>query len=311
MKRALFLCPLLLLVACGGGTGSNISFIGVSTGTLASNLQDLNFAGTFPVDEHDLLGVVSFEKPMDGSTIHATWFSPDERRMPLGRSPVVLSSGATVARFSLQSKEDWEPSPFQLRIDVFEPGENGKLTASGSVAFFVGMDDEEISAYMDDFTAWQTADAEERAQWEARKQQDDAAIAAASTILRTEALALSTRFDIQGDGIDEYLIVGKKDEMSPTNTGGGPGIVASTETTVFALMDGSGGSLLSLRPSGRGPVVYTNNEPLYQAIPRGDVTLTLLPTGTISIGWDTDDARCTLEARFSDGAYAADEPVCR
>ena len=131
-----------------------ISFIGMGTGTLATDLRTIRFQTTFDVSEQQLLGVVGFSSITDGTAVQATWFSPDERSMPLGRTTIQTESGASVARFSFASKDPWKKAPYLLRIDV-ETKKGAIYTASGSIPFYIGMSEEEIGAYRKEFQEWQ------------------------------------------------------------------------------------------------------------------------------------------------------------
>ena len=162
-----------------------INFIGVSAGTLQTNLDDLNFKYKFEQDEGDILGVVSFKEVEDGSTVQATWFSPDDRRMPLGRTHITTASGAKIARFSLAAPGTWEKAPYMFKVRAWTGEGDAQKTATGSVHFFMGMNDEEIVTYIDDYTAWQDEQARKREEAE-KKAEAEAASGAVLTETGTE-----------------------------------------------------------------------------------------------------------------------------
>ncbi len=306
MKHVLVACAVIALVGCSQQKPS-IQFIGVSSGTLTTNIDSLRFRSNFLTNEHRILGVASFSAPMDGSSVSATWFSPDERQMPMGRTSIVLQSGATVARFSLQAKDDWKPSPFEFRIDVYAPGDTNVLVASGSIPFFIGMSDAEIREYTEEYKAWQHADATERSAWETKKAQEDAIVRSVALMLKENNVELATRYDIDGDGSDEFLVATKQDGPP----GGELGVVSALNITTFALVDASGSSLLSLQRQKKDRVLQARNDVLYRAFPSGEITLTLLSSGTFSFGWEATSSLCTMDVVREGTSFRALEPTCR
>lgn len=158
------------------GTPPVIEFIGASTGTLTTDLKELKFKDRFETDEHQIVAVVSFAQIEQGSIVQATWFSPDDRRMPLGRKEIVTQSGAKLARFSIATTEDWKPAPYMLDIRAMTGEGEKQLTATGSIHFFIGMDDDEVQEYWTEYQAYQDQQAEERRKAEeaARKAEEAA-----------------------------------------------------------------------------------------------------------------------------------------
>ena len=142
-------------------TAPTIEFIGVSTGTLTTDVNQLNFKDRFSVKEHDIVAVVSFAQIEEGTRVQATWFSPDDRRMPLGRKEIVTQSGAKLARFSISSAEDWQPAPYMLDVRAMVGEGEHMLTASGSLHFFIGMDDEDVLEYQEELAAYKKQQEEE------------------------------------------------------------------------------------------------------------------------------------------------------
>jgi hypothetical protein len=152
-RRFLALSVLALLLAgCRGAVEKpTILFIGVGSGTLATEASAVQFRDRFSPQEHNILGVVALEKPSDGVSVQATWFSPDDRRMPLARRTIEMASGATVARFSFANSVDWESAPYMLQV-ITRAGEGEEAkTDSGSVRYYIGMEDSEIAAYLKEF----------------------------------------------------------------------------------------------------------------------------------------------------------------
>lgn len=157
LRSALIIGTLFVLAACGEQPVHQpaISFIGIGTGTLSTDLNAIRFTRSFTVKQTQLVAVVSFDEVDDGSTVQASWFSPDERLPPLGRTSIVTQKGATNARFSIMSNQGpWKPSPYLVRIDITSGHGNRHKTASGSLSFFIGMKDKDIRAYEHDYAQW-------------------------------------------------------------------------------------------------------------------------------------------------------------
>ncbi len=147
----------LFLAGCSGGPAEppQINFIGIGTGTLATDVNRIHFTQTFQPTDTQLVAVVSFAYVEKGTTVEATWFSPDERVIPLGRTQIVTASGAHIARFSFASKQPWKAAPFEVRIDAISGTDATMKTASGSLPFFIGMKDADIKTYLDEYAIWQ------------------------------------------------------------------------------------------------------------------------------------------------------------
>lgn len=148
-----------------------IQFIGMSVGTLETSLDALEFTEKFDTTDHTLVGAVQFAEVLEGTKVQATWFSPDERRMPLGRTTIITESGAMVARFSINSDVDWTPTPYLLRIDAMYGEGEAMQTASGSTHFFIGMNDEEITSYHEEFRVWNEQKEKQRFEQEKKDQE--------------------------------------------------------------------------------------------------------------------------------------------
>ena len=287
-----------------------LGFIGIGTGTLATNLQQIQFRDRFTTEERELVAVAAFEKIRGGSTVMATWFSPDERRMPLGRTTIAIESGATVARFSFASKVPWEAAPYQLRIDAMT-GEGERVkTASGSISFYIGLSDSDVAAYQQEFAAWQQADAAARASWDVRTREQENRLQQAKKLVRAKFGSLLLEHDLTGDGQKEYVYgMTKEEQMMPP--GGSPGVLASADVDQLVVLDSSGVSLLMLRAKGGKRVLTAGEEMLSKEITgAGTVHVTFLPTGTCSLTWQEKSASCTLEVRRGKEGFSAGEPVC-
>ena len=146
-----------------------LEFLGMSTGTLTTELSKLTFRDTFTITQHELVGVASFKSIADNTKVQATWFSPDERTMPLGRTIQITQSGAKVIRFSITARTNWKPAPYTLRLDAL--GSKGNITTSGSTLFFIGMKEQEIQEYFKEYAEWEKEDATARQKMEGEQKQ--------------------------------------------------------------------------------------------------------------------------------------------
>lgn len=125
-----------------------MTFIGIGSGSLTSNLRAFVPQERISVSQRSVIGVVQFRGVPDGSSITASWFSPDDRSPPIGRSTATVSQGAQAARFLFATQHDWPPAPYQLHIDI-QMGEKSVVrTLSGSTRFFIGLSDAQIREYM-------------------------------------------------------------------------------------------------------------------------------------------------------------------
>lgn len=156
MSRYRYLLLLVLFLASCAAPARKpaIEFIGMSSGTLTSDLNKVEFRSRFDITETKLVGVVSFADVQNKTVVQATWHSPDDRTMPLGRTQIVTQSGARIARFGFARGIPWDSAPYFLDIRAW-PEEDPLLTASGSAQFFIGMKDEEIETYWTEKAAWE------------------------------------------------------------------------------------------------------------------------------------------------------------
>ena len=129
-----------------------LSFIKISKGNLETPIDSLVFANTFEPIDRNLVGVVGFSAIPSGSTVQATWFSPDDRTMPIGRETIVTSDAVDVVRFSIAPSEDWKPAPYLLDIRAWST--DPLRAATGSTHFFIGLDDGQIEVYQKEYEEW-------------------------------------------------------------------------------------------------------------------------------------------------------------
>lgn len=149
----------LLLASCGHSRTKaviqpTLSFIEISKGNLETPVDELLFSSRFQPEDRNLIGVVGFTTISDGTTVQATWFSPDDRTMPIGREKIVTSDNVDVVRFLISPSENWTPAPYLLDIRAWNDDPN--LAVSGSAQFFVGLNDQEIEMYRKEYKEWQS-----------------------------------------------------------------------------------------------------------------------------------------------------------
>ncbi len=311
---SLALIGLCILTACGKTpVAPKINFIGIGTGTLTSDVNKINFNQMFTVKERQLIAVVSFEKIEDGSTVQATWFSPDERSIPLGRTPIVTQSGARIARFSFASQVDWKAAPYELRIDV--QSKNGKppLTTSGSLHFFIGMTEKDIQAYAQDYGAWMKQEDRQRQLGDKQVALENSLMAKAKTYLgATDDVSILLRKDLNADGKDDYLVSpGNPDEM-PINAAA-PGTLFSGTLKQFAVVNESGSLVLLMKRSGKNAVLTDGAQKEITKVEAADaVNIVILPSQTIALSWANKEKNCTQEIhRVTGGGFTAAPQMCQ
>ncbi len=312
MRRLFIVAALSVLTGCTSPHDSPvISFIGVATGNLVTDLADLRFSSTFERDERNLVGVVGFEYVKEGTTVQATWFSPDDRQMPLGRTSIVTQSGAKIARFSFGSRDAWTAAPYMLQIDAFTGEGEQKQSATGSVSFFIGMSDADITAYRNDYLAWKTAEAQNLQEWQEEQERFQQML---GIVRRKEGFEHSTvllRTDLTGDKTEDYVIADMEEQGLPP--GGSPGVLLSAAVGRFAIVDHSGATLFSVRDEGRKRLAASIGETLADSIPlREDIQLTILPSFGISLYWADEQGRvCFAEFEPVPGGYRLTREGCR
>lgn len=317
IRTFLLLSTTCLLGACSNAVVQpELNFIGIGSGTLVSDVNTIQYTQTFDPSARSLIAVVSFAKIMDGSTVQATWFSPDDRSMPLGRTSIVTKSGATLARFSFVSKENWQPAPYQLRIDV-QSGEDPTTmkTASGSLAFFIGMKENEIKAYLSDLAAWKREDERKRAILTDQQKKEQDITDSAQKLFGSAGAMIALRTDFIGSKQDQYFIVGQNEEDldAPPMGGGGPGVLYSGVPQGFAITDQSGSLILAMGETvKKNRIIRDNKTTLSSILPKsGDLQVVVLPSHTIAITWqNTDKKSCTIELRPDGDTFVVGEEQC-
>lgn len=305
----------LLLAACAAPSTPAIGFIGIAKGDLRSDVSTLAFADRFSASDHSLVGVVALKEPVSAGRAVATWFSPDDRTMPLGRTTVELGSGATVARFSFANKENWKPAPYMLDVRLEVPARKSRPespvyreTSSGSMHFFIGLTDRQVQTYVDDYIEWQRREEEQRRFAAAGTAREQNILAAAKLFLRAPSAVLALRQDLTGDDRDEFVVAdtGGLPPLTPPS----PPLLLSNPVQGFAILDGSGTALISLGPQKGGRVLSLLGTAV-TTIPPGPVHLTLLPSSTVSLAWNAANSTCTLEFSPSGHTWTAGEERCR
>lgn len=156
VQRSILLTLALVLSACSSNLQPpEITFIGVSEGTQDTPSEELIFQDRYEQGITDITSAVQFGSIADGSMVRAMWFSPDDRRPPFGARNLPIASGANLARFSVGHDEELPKGPYMLQVFAnTKVSDEQTLTASGSVQFFVGMTDEEVAKYLEEYDAW-------------------------------------------------------------------------------------------------------------------------------------------------------------
>lgn len=302
----------LLLCACtSDAVQPKLSFIGVATGTLVTDLNALAFSNMFRTDDRNLVAVVGFEEVEEGTTVQATWFSPDDRNMPLGRTSIVTQSGATIARFSFVSNDPWTPAPYMLQVHAFTGEGDDMRSATGSVSFFIGMNDRQIAQYRQEFENWKAVESVHRAEWEREQADFQQLLARIRKELSFEYGAVLLRTDLTGDQSEDYVIADKAEAAAQTEA---VGVIASSDVGRFAVVSHSGSVLLAVRDDGKKRIAESLGVRLTDILPSGDATmqLSVLPSFALSLYWPRGDAEvCFAEFEPSGGGYVLAREGCR
>ena len=156
MRREVLLTLVFLLAACSSSAiPPEITFLGVAEGTQETPSEELVFQDRYEQGVKDITSAVQFGAIADGSMVRAMWFTPDDRRPPFGARNLPIASGANLARFSVSHEEGLPKGPYMLQVFAnTKVSDEQTLTASGSVQFFVGMTDEEVTEYLEEYDAW-------------------------------------------------------------------------------------------------------------------------------------------------------------
>ena len=287
-----------------------MSFLGISEGTLETTYDDMEFTQKFAVTQRNLVGVVGFSHIQQGSTVQATWFSPDDRNMPMGRTSIQIASGATVARFTLSSVEDWEPSPYMLDIRAWTGEGEQRKTASGSVQFFIGMADEEIREYLETYEEWQRRQQEKQAAARAESEREQELTAQAKDTMKSPIAVLGLKHDLTANGGMEYVFLDTRDQQ-PLTESATPSVLLSGEVRQMYLVNAKGDAILSVLGDGTKRVAKTGDAVLRELNLRNDsFTVTVLRAGTVVLGWQEKSAQCTVELRWAQDQYSLGEARC-
>ncbi len=303
MKKFALLAIALTLSGCGKVVSpGEIGLLGVASGTVEDSVEELAFGNQFAVSDRNLIAVVGFKEALDNGTVQATWFSPDDRRMPLGRKNIELGSGANIARFTLQSTEDWKPSPFKLIIRLYQDLGTGEqtVTASGSVQFFVGMEEDDIRTYLEELAEYDRRKADERTVREKATEQDEYLMSEAKILFDSKDAIIATRFDFDGDESAD-LIIADRAGLEEMNLFPTAPILFQEPVQQFTIVSHSGDELLSLVQDGRSKVLSTRGKELLK-LPSSTIGVLLLSSGTLSLTWEEDDRKsCSAELVWNDG----------
>ncbi len=283
-----------------------IRFIGIATGTLVTDVRTLSFRDTFEVNDHDIIGVVGFDEAQDGTTVQATWFSPDDRKMPMGRTSIVMQSGATIARFQLKNTVDWEAAPYMLDVRAWKDGKKDEAprTASGQLHFFIGLKTEEIQAYAKEFTEWQNREKERAAVASQKEQAAQKIVDAGRAFLSApEAISsLSPDPRTSGHFLTFVLDTAGEEPFAPGLTG-----IKDQSVRQFAVLDASGSVLLSMMVNGLEKMLSISPEKIDTST---KTALSVLPSGTVSVSWQGVEKFCSIEFVWSKNAYTRGAGNC-
>lgn len=291
-----------------------IGFIGIAEGDLQSKLEDLKFTDRFDTDQRAIVGVVQFTQIADGTTVQATWFSPDDRRMPMGRTTITTQSGAKVARFSIASTEDWPRAPSMLDIRAMT-GEGERMrTASGSAHFFIGMKDREVEDYWKDFAAWQEAERQKSAFFAELQRLTDRARDAARDWMDAPKAEISFRGDIAGDAGEELLVSDPPSEGPPgmgSGTQAASGAIMAVTADRFALTNMSGALMLILRQRGRERILSGKDGALGVSFRTSDPVTVNIFHRRLHLSWmQEDDQSCSQSVILSGSGVLVGQRDC-
>jgi len=310
-SSSLFIFCVFLLSACSQDS-PKIAFLGIAKGNLQTDVRSLEFNDTFEVKDRELIAAVSLDKPMNGTTVVGTWFSPDERSIPLGSTNILLASGATLARFFFANKEDWESAPYMLDVRLQPPeGVTFRRTASGSLHFFIGMKKDGIQAYARDYLEWKAQEGQKTVRDNKKEERMRIQLSDAQKILRSSDIQSVLETDLTEDGMTETLFVdvGDLSEVSARI----PSLQYSGMVRGFIVMSSSGTSLLSLVPQPK-ILALKINEKLIGTIPAVPIVLSVLHSHVISLSWNNEGTTCSRDFIPESGTWVMREtdvsPLC-
>ncbi len=304
----------VLLTACSSAAPQPIiNFIGIGTGTLTSDVSKINFRQSFKVNEQQLVAVVSFGTIASGSTVQATWFTPDERVPPLGRTTIVTQSGARIARFSFASKDFWKPAPYEVRIDAYSGKADQMRTASGTLSFFIGMKEADVQNYVKEYMAWQKETADQRAS-SAKVQEEESTLSQqAARVMNTRRAFIVSRQHIRTKGGTDYIIEGSdnvtEDASVQQNV---PGVLFAASLHQFAILNGSGNVLVAIQKGRQNNhTIWNGSQTTFKDLPADALLqVVLLSSLKIELSW-TVSKTCNLELTLNKaGVYDAGIQTC-
>ncbi len=305
-------CTSLSLSACKGTPVAwkpEIVFLGIATGSLATPVDRLHFRNYFAANDRELVAVVAFKEPMDGMKVQATWFQPDDRNAPLGRSIVTTQSGAAVARFSFASREDWQSTPFMLWIDAEATRGKTVRTATGSLHFFMNVSPTKAEAYRREYLMYKSMEAKQIEKYQEQYAKEQQMIERLKTTLQDENLQMAGQTDLNDDGLPEYIIISTEQPSPPSSM---PGLIASASTKAFALTNQSGALFLAFHKEGPRNFLTSNSGAIAAQLPPPgtDITFHLLASKTIVMAWESKMKRCISELAWENPNYSLRSEQC-
>ncbi len=294
-------------------SGSVVRFVGISVGTLLTPPEELDFRDRFAATDRDLVGVVELAPSPQRREVRALWYAPDERMPLLGSTTVLVEPDAFLTRLSLSNPNDWKPTSVLLRVSVHPAGKQVVL-GTGSLRFFCGMEEGEITQYLEEERAWRLRAAEGEESLPLTGAAELELLDLAKEYLRATAPLLAMRHDINGDALQEYLFLDTRGE-APFHVSRDPAVLLRAYTRQFAMLSDRGVPLLLLREEEGERVLRTQGWPLGEAPPIGaSVTLRIAPSLRFTLAWTEEGKNCTIElvprenGFRRDGATTCSEP---
>ncbi|MBU0766183.1 hypothetical protein KKF55_00120 [Patescibacteria group bacterium] len=310
LKSIILLISSLLVSGCVSVSEKPvIDFIGISTGTLTTELNDLNFRDQFEIYEHELVSAISFNTVPEGTQIQATWFSPDDRRMPLGRKTITTQSGAKIARFSLASKEDWAVAPFMLDIRANYGEGDTALTASGQIHFFIGLNDEQIESYKNEYTAWKENEAEKQRFAKIKQDKEQEVLSQIRISLNAPKAGIASRLNMIGDQQDELVIVDPMSE-EPSMGSTATGAIFEAKVDQMAIVDMSGSTIFSLNNELGERTVHRIQGDLVSSIQSKGQVQVIVFEDSVELIWEEKKETCTQRFVIEDDWVSGEDKEC-
>jgi len=309
-KLILLFSSFLAISACSSPEAAEITFLGISSGTLTTAIDDLEFKDRFNKDEKNLVALVAFGESVDETDVQATWFSPDDRKMPLGRKSITMESGATIARFSFASTEDWQASPFMVDIRTRTGEGEDVKTSDEQLHFFVGLDENKITAYWDEFNSYKEHEAEKQRVYAMKREMEEKAKEEVRMRLKASVADIVHRYDVNGDGEEELIIIDPPLE-EPFMGAEEEGAVFAADVSKFSISNLSGATVLETREEKVSMVIYGIQGPLETSVPKDEEIHLVLYPEYVTISWEEDELSCSQEFTFDeDWVEVGGEKVC-